>query len=71
MLSMREPVARTSADPTKPRIDHLKSLFPDIVSDGKVDFDKLRSPLGEEVVSGSEKFTFGVQETEKSAESRV
>lgn len=53
-----EPVARESANLVAERIGHLKALFPDAVSEGKIDFDKLRAALGDGVASGPERFTF-------------
>jgi adenine-specific DNA-methyltransferase len=37
-------------------IDQLKALFPSVVADGKIDFDRLRVLLGDEAVSRSEDF---------------
>jgi adenine-specific DNA-methyltransferase len=53
-----EPVARTSADLTPERLADLRRLFPDVFVEGKVDFDKLRSVLGDALAGGPERFTF-------------
>jgi len=39
-------------------IDDLKKLFPEIVSEGKINFDQLRLLLGDEVETGKEKYEF-------------
>ncbi len=47
-----------SLDITKMNIETLKELFPDVVEEGKIDFDKLRAILGDEVDSDSERYNF-------------
>ena len=39
-------------------IERMKALFPECVTDGKIDFDKLKVLLGEEVDSSNEKYSF-------------
>lgn len=39
-------------------IERIKALFPECVTDGKIDFDKLKMLLGEEVDSSNEKYSF-------------
>lgn len=39
-------------------IDTLKTLFPDIVSEGKIDFDVLRDVLGETIETAEERYNF-------------
>lgn len=39
-------------------IERIKALFPECVTDGKIDFDKLKVLLGEEVDSSNEKYSF-------------
>ncbi len=39
-------------------IEMLKQLFPDIVKDGKIDFDTLKLVLGEEVEKDKESYKF-------------
>lgn len=45
-------------DLTKENINALKSLFPEVVTEGKVDFEKLKLVLGEEVDDRKEKYEF-------------
>lgn len=45
-----------SGDLTRENIKQLKALFPQIVADGKVDFDVLRQLLGDEVEEGEERY---------------
>ncbi len=45
-------------DVTVDTIDTLKQIFPEVVADGKVDLDKLRMILGEEVEEGEERYSF-------------
>src|SRR5690554_1470943 len=47
-----------SKDLTIENIEQLKKLFPNIVEEGKVNFDVLRQLLGEEVVSEQEYYRF-------------
>ncbi|ABI68851.1 site-specific DNA-methyltransferase [Syntrophomonas wolfei] len=39
-------------------IDELKKLFPEVITEGKIDFDRLRLLLGDEVDTGKEKYEF-------------
>jgi adenine-specific DNA-methyltransferase len=39
-------------------IEQLKALFPDTVSEGKIDFDKLRETLGDAVETQEERYNF-------------
>lgn len=39
-------------------IERMKALFPECITDGKIDFDKLKVLLGEEVDSSNEKYSF-------------
>ncbi len=45
-----------SGDLARENIERLKALFPQIVTDGKVDFDVLRQLLGDEVEEGEERY---------------
>lgn len=47
-----------SLDLVQQNIETLKRLFPEIVREGKIDFDALRSVLGEEVDDSKEKYDF-------------
>src|SRR5438552_383247 len=53
-----EAVEKTSGHVTAEQLAQLKRLFPEVFSEGKVDFDKLRSALGEHVAAGPERFSF-------------
>ena len=45
-------------DITRENIAAMKQLFPEIVTDGKVDFEKLRLILGDEVETSDERYNF-------------
>lgn len=49
-----------STDLVAERIEMLKGLFPEIVTEGEgsIDFDKLRLILGDDVDDGSERYAF-------------
>ena len=47
-----------SMDLKEENIERLKELFPNIVSDGKIDFDMLRIILGDEAEDSREKYSF-------------
>jgi len=51
-------VARTSLDVASEQIERLKGLFPEVFSEGRVDFEKLRATLGEIVDDGPERYSF-------------
>jgi adenine-specific DNA-methyltransferase len=53
----REPVARTSADLAVDQVARLREIFPECVTEGKVDFDKLHAAVGDEVDSGPERYS--------------
>ena len=53
-----ERVNRTSPDLLQESVRRLRELFPEVVSEGKVDFDKLRSVLGDEVDGRPERYSF-------------
>jgi adenine-specific DNA-methyltransferase len=52
----RNDEAAGSGDLVRSNIARLKSLFPEIVRDGNVDFDVLRELLGDSVASGEERY---------------
>lgn len=54
----REHVAKTSPEIVGDRLAQLRELFPEAIIEGKVDFDQLRSALGEEVDSRPERYSF-------------
>ncbi|WP_061214440.1 site-specific DNA-methyltransferase [Syntrophomonas wolfei] len=45
-------------DLVQQNIDELKKLFPEALTEGKIDFDQLRLLLGDEVDTGKEKYEF-------------
>ena len=47
-----------SMDITNANIEKLKKLFPNVVTEGKIDFDMLRTILGDEVDASKEKYQF-------------
>ncbi len=53
-----EPVVRTSADLMDESMARLREIFPECFTEGRVDFDKLRATLGEEVDSRPERYSF-------------
>jgi adenine-specific DNA-methyltransferase len=60
-----EPVPKTTPDLRSERVEKLKALFPDCVTEGRVDFDCLRAALGDldaladdEAADASEAYTF-------------
>ncbi|MGB6875853.1 MAG: site-specific DNA-methyltransferase [Candidatus Acidiferrales bacterium] len=52
------PVARTSAALAEDQLARLKEIFPECFTEGRVDFDKLRETLGEEIDSRPERYSF-------------
>jgi adenine-specific DNA-methyltransferase len=54
----REHIATTSALILDEQIAKLQRLFPETVSEGKVDWDKLRAALGDAVTTTPERFSF-------------
>lgn len=53
-----EKIPSTSLDLTEEKINKLKSIFPEALTDGKIDFDKLRLVLGDELEEKIEKYQF-------------
>lgn len=47
-----------SLDLVRTNIEALKQLFPEVVTEGKIDFDKLKLVLGEEIETRNEKYEF-------------
>lgn len=46
----------TSMDVAEEKREELKQLFPEVFSEGKIDFDQLKRVLGEWVEPGKERF---------------
>jgi adenine-specific DNA-methyltransferase len=53
-----EPIAATSGDVLPEQVAKLRKLFPDVIIEGKIDFDKLRATLGAAAESGPRRFSF-------------
>lgn len=53
-----EPVARESVNIVSDLTKRLKETFPEVVSEGMVDFDRLRTVLGEAVDTRQERYSF-------------
>ena len=53
-----EKMNKTSLNLTKLNVDKLKEFFPNVVTEGKIDFDILRTMLGDEVDDSKEKYQF-------------
>ncbi|WP_279006752.1 site-specific DNA-methyltransferase [Thomasclavelia cocleata] len=53
-----EKINNKSLDLTKVNIEKLKELFPNVVTEGKIDFDALRTVLSNEVDDSKEKYQF-------------
>jgi adenine-specific DNA-methyltransferase len=54
----REKVADTSGDVLEAQIAKLRMMFPEVIVEGKIDFDKLRATLGASVETGPGRFNF-------------
>jgi adenine-specific DNA-methyltransferase len=54
----RQRVERTSPDLAAEQMARLRRLFPEVFTEGRVDFDKLRATLGPHVAAGPERFSF-------------
>ena len=52
------PVATETPDLVAERVQQLQALFPDVVTEGRVDFDKLRAALGDTVNGEPERYSF-------------
>jgi adenine-specific DNA-methyltransferase len=52
-------VAKTTPDLTRQQVERLEQIFPECVSEGKVDFDLLRATLGDaDALAGDQAYTF-------------
>lgn len=52
------PVERSSVNLVTEQIERLKEIFPEVVTEGKVDFEKLKATLGEVVDDRPERYSF-------------
>ena len=57
-MTNKQPVNKEAAAISAEQTERLKELFPQIVTEGKIDFDKLREALGDEVDSRPERYSF-------------
>lgn len=48
----------TSLDLIQTNVELIKKMFPNVVTDGKIDFDMLRNLLGDNIETSSEKYQF-------------
>lgn len=55
---MMEKLNGKSKDIIKENIDKLKQIFPEIITEGNIDFDKLKNTLGEYVDDREERYNF-------------
>jgi len=53
-----EPVGSASAALAEDQLARLREIFPECFTEGRVDFDKLRQTLGEEIDSRPERYSF-------------
>ena len=53
-----EKIEGKSLDLTKHNIEKIIELFPNVVTEGKIDFHILRTILGDEVANSKEKYQF-------------
>ena len=58
IMTQKEPVNRETAAIVSDQIEQLKELFPHAFTEGKIDFDKLKESLGEEIDSRPERYSF-------------
>jgi adenine-specific DNA-methyltransferase len=52
------PLSPTSLDLTQDNIEQLKALFPNVFTEGKIDFDALKAELGEHLEVEGERYQF-------------
>ena len=53
-----EKLSTESVDITRENIEKIKELFPQVVTEGKIDFDVLKETLGEQIESRNERYQF-------------
>lgn len=53
-----EPISKTSPNLFTERIEEFEQLFPEVFTEEKIDFDKLKMALGEEVDGKPERYSF-------------
>jgi adenine-specific DNA-methyltransferase len=52
------PLSPTSLDLTQDNIEQIKALFPNVFTEGKIDFDALKAELGEHLEVEGERYQF-------------
>lgn len=57
-MSELNPISGKTLDLTEENIDKLKELFPEVLTDGQIDFEKLRLILGDEINDKLERYSF-------------
>ena len=55
-MAKKEKVGLKSKDIRSEQIERLKKIFPEIVADGKINFEQLKATLGEEIEDSKERF---------------
>lgn len=55
---MIQKVSKESMDIVKEKVDELKRLFPEVVTEEKIDFEKLKRTIGEDINDKEEKYSF-------------
>lgn len=55
---MVKQISKESQDIIQEKVSELKKTFPEVFSEGKIDFEKLKLTLGEEVNENDEKYSF-------------
>jgi len=58
MTAKKKAVSRESADLLTEKVDRLKEIFPEAMTEGRVDFEKLKEALGEIVDDRPERYSF-------------
>lgn len=58
MIIEKNQVPSSSLDITEQNIEKLKELFPEVLTEKKIDFNKLRLILGDEVETEPERYSF-------------
>ena len=57
-MKTTDSVARISTVPNEERLEELKQLFPECLSEGEIDFEKLKDILGNSQENGEERYHF-------------
>jgi len=52
----KERISKQSMDINKSQIDKIKKLFPEVITEGKVDFEKLKTSLGEDALADRDSY---------------